>query len=30
MGVVDKLGKVGNIIRKGWRSTGPDSYFQYR
>jgi hypothetical protein len=30
MGVLDKLRKVGNSIRKGWRSTGPDSYFQYR
>jgi hypothetical protein len=30
MGVLDRLRKVGNFIRKGWRSTGPDSYFQYR
>ena len=30
MGVLDKLRKVGNSIRKGWRSTGPDSYFQYK
>jgi hypothetical protein len=30
MGVLDKLKNVGNYVRKGWRSTGPDSYFQYR
>ena len=30
MGVLDKLMKVGNFVRKGWRSTGPDSYFQYK
>jgi hypothetical protein len=30
MGVLDKLRKVGNYIRKGWSSTGPDSYFRYR
>ena len=30
MGVLDKLRKVGNSVRKGWRSTGPDSYFQYK
>jgi hypothetical protein len=30
MGVLDKLRKVGNYVRKGWRSTGPDSYFQYK
>jgi hypothetical protein len=26
----DKLRSVGNYIRRGWRSTGPDSYFQYK
>ena len=30
MGVLDKLRKVGSYVRKGWRSTAPDSYFQYR
>jgi hypothetical protein len=30
MSVLDKLRKVGNDIREGWRSTGPDSYFRYR
>jgi hypothetical protein len=30
MSVLDKLRKVGNGIREGWRSTGPDSYFRYR
>ena len=30
MGVLDKLKMVGNSVRKGWRSTGPDSYFQYK
>jgi hypothetical protein len=30
MGVLDKLRKVGNYVRKGWRPTGPDSYFQYK
>jgi hypothetical protein len=30
MGVLDRLRKVGNSVRKGWRSTGPDSYSQYR
>jgi hypothetical protein len=30
MGVLDKLRKVGDVVRKGWRSTGPDSYFQYK
>jgi hypothetical protein len=29
-GVLDKLRKVGNYMRKGWRSTNPDSYSQYR
>jgi hypothetical protein len=28
--VFDKLRSVGNYIRKGWRSTGPDSYFHYK
>ena len=28
--VLDKLRKVGNYVRKGWGSTNPDSYFQYR
>jgi hypothetical protein len=30
MGVLDRLRKVGNSVRKGWRSTNPDSYSQYR
>ena len=30
MGMLDKLRKVGNYVRKGWRSTASDSYFQYR
>jgi hypothetical protein len=30
MGVLDKLRKLGNSVRKGWRSRGPDSYFQYK
>jgi hypothetical protein len=30
MGTLDKLRKVGNYVRKVWRSTGSDSYFQYR
>jgi hypothetical protein len=30
MGVLDKLRQVGNSIRQGWRSTAPDSYFQYK
>ena len=30
MPVFDKLRSVGNYIRKGWRATGPDSYFQYK
>jgi hypothetical protein len=28
--VFDKLRSVGAYIRKVWRSTGPDSYFQYK
>jgi hypothetical protein len=30
MGMLDKLRKVGNYVRKGWGSTASDSYFQYR
>ena len=30
MHMFDKLRSVGNYIRRGWRSTGPDSYFQYK
>ena len=30
MSVFDKLRSVGNYIRRGWRSTDPDSYFQYK
>ena len=30
MGVLDKLRKVGNYVRSGWPSTGPDSYFRYK
>jgi hypothetical protein len=30
MRVFDKLRSVGTYIRKGWRSTGPDSYFHYK
>jgi hypothetical protein len=30
MRMFDKLRSVGNSIRKGWRSTRPDSYSQYR
>jgi hypothetical protein len=30
MSVLDKLRKVGNYVRNGWRSTGPNSYFRYR
>lgn len=30
MGVVDQLKRVGNSVRKGWRSTGPDSYSHYK
>jgi hypothetical protein len=30
MGVRDKLKDIGNYVRKGWRSTDPDSYFRYR
>ena len=30
MGLLDKLRKLGNAVREGWGSTGPDSYFRYR
>jgi hypothetical protein len=30
MGVLGKLRKVGNYMRKGWRSTNPDSYSHYK
>lgn len=30
MGVLGKLKKVGNYLRRGWRSTGPDSYSHYK
>lgn len=30
MGVLDKLRQVGNYVRKGWRSTDPDSYSHYK
>jgi hypothetical protein len=30
MGVLGKLRKVGNYVRKGWQSTGPNSYSQYK
>jgi hypothetical protein len=30
MGVLDRLRKVGNYVRKAWRSTGPDSYSHYK
>lgn len=30
MGVGDKLRKVGNYLRTGWRSTGADSYDHYK
>jgi len=30
MGVGDTLRKVGNYVRKRWRSTGPDSYYHYK
>ena len=30
MGVLDKLRKVGNYVRKSWSSRGPDSYFRYK
>ena len=30
MGVLNKLRKVGNYMRKGWHSTNPDSYSHYR
>jgi len=30
MAVLDRLRKVGNYVRKGWRSTDPDSYSHYK
>jgi hypothetical protein len=30
MGVLDRLRKIGNSVRKGWRSTDPDSYSHYK
>ena len=30
MGVLDKLREVGNYVRNGWSSRGPDSYFRYK
>ena len=30
MGVLGKLRKVGNYMRKGWHSTNPDSYSHYK
>lgn len=30
MGVLGKLRKVGNYMRKGWHSTNPDSYSSYK
>jgi hypothetical protein len=30
MGVGDRLKNIGNYVRKRWRSTDPDSYYQYR
>jgi hypothetical protein len=30
MGLLDKLRKVGNYVRKGWSSANPDSYAHYR
>ena len=30
MGVLGKLRKVGNYMRKGWHSTNPDSYSYYK
>lgn len=29
-GVLDKLRQVGSYVRKGWRSTDPDSYSHYK
>jgi len=29
VGVLDKLRKVGDFVRKNWRSTGDDSYREY-
>jgi hypothetical protein len=30
MAVLDRLRKVGNYMRKGWRSNDPDSYSHYK
>jgi hypothetical protein len=30
MGVLGKLRRVGNYMRKGWHSTNPDSYSHYK
>ena len=30
MGVLGKLRKVGNYVRRGWNSTNPDSYSHYK
>src|SRR4029077_17724764 len=30
MGLLDKLRKVGNYVRKGWSSANPDSYAHYK
>ncbi len=30
MGVLDKLRKVGDFVRKNWRSTGDGSYREYQ
>jgi hypothetical protein len=30
MGVGDTLKNIGDYVRKRWRSTAPDSYYQYR
>jgi hypothetical protein len=30
MGVGDRLKNLGTSVRKRWRSTDPDSYFQYK
>jgi hypothetical protein len=30
VGVLDKLRNIGKHVRKGWRSTAPDSYSQYK
>ena len=30
MGLLEKLRKVGNYVRKGWSSANPDSYAHYK